>query len=304
MVKIYFVKPFFTFLTLLLFAFSNAQNLHNGNNYSKQTFISYKSYKELKKVGEMKLDSLGIKINNKDTLIIVSGFVMPKGFSVPYEPKDSLFLETYKELVYNKSGFSKQNRIKNPSTMKIWKEEIKVYFDSTVTNKNKRELIKFMKSIDKEIDSLNIKIVASKEKSNYFIYFLNKPNDIDWDLRIRNNDGCYILWNGKQQLYKCTMKINAQIIYNELEQLILMKKHFIWSLGYFTYLTNKDCKSYLSNCVSLEKELTKEDLELLKYHYSYGICKGTDLETFENNHKDAKESLKQNNKFTFFHRTD
>jgi hypothetical protein len=33
--------------------------------------------------------------------------------------------------------------------------------------------------------------------------------------------------------------------------------------------------------VLLTKEFGKKDLEILKYHYSYGICKGTDLIVFE-----------------------
>jgi hypothetical protein len=36
----------------------------------------------------------------------------------------------------------------------------------------------------------------------------------------------------------------------------------------------------ISPSVHLEKDLWKKDLEILKYHYSYG-CKGTNLETFE-----------------------
>jgi hypothetical protein len=61
------------------------------------------------------------------------------------------------------------------------------------------------------------------------------------------------------------------------EQVITsLKINFIRSLGYFipNYL---DCTSYFSSCPSDKKEFGKKDLEILKYHYSYGICKGTDL---------------------------
>jgi hypothetical protein len=52
----------------------------------------------------------------------------------------------------------------------------------------------------------------------------------------------------------------------------------------------------------LKKRSLKKDLEILKYHYSYGICKGTNLETFEKNHSDAKAALKKgNSKFYFLH---
>jgi hypothetical protein len=301
------MKSLFTIIAILFFLNLNAQEEHSiKENVSNQNiYISYSSYRSIKNKGEMKVDSLGVRMFKNDTLIFVSGFVMPKGIKVEYEYKDSLFLETYKELVYDKLNWSKQNdtRDKKQPTMKIWKEPLKVYFHHTVSSKNKRELINFMKFVDKEIDSLKIEFVNSKEKSNYFIYCLNKPSDIDWDTRIKSNDGCFLSWNGKQQIYNNTIKINTQIVFNENQQLMLMKKHFIWSLGYFTYLKNRECKSFLSNCISVEKELTKEDLELLKYHYSYGICKGTDLESFEDNHKRAKKALKEspNSKYYFTH---
>jgi hypothetical protein len=46
--------------------------------------------------------------------------------------------------------------------------------------------------------------------------------------------------------------------------------------------------------------LEKRDLEILKYHYSYGICKGTNLETFEKNHSDAKQHLRKEIKVLFY----
>jgi hypothetical protein len=45
----------------------------------------------------------------------------------------------------------------------------------------------------------------------------------------------------------------------------------------------------------------KLDFEIIKYHYSYGICKFTDLETFEENHTHAKEAIKNGGKMFFTH---
>jgi hypothetical protein len=75
------------------------------------------------------------------------------------------------------------------------------------------------------------------------------------------------------------------------------------SLGYFIPQADEKCSSYFSNCTTNDKVLSKEDLEILKYHYSYGICKGTDLETFEENHKSAQNTLSKgpNNKHFFTH---
>jgi hypothetical protein len=53
--------------------------------------------------------------------------------------------------------------------------------------------------------------------------------------------------------------------------------------------------------VLLTKRIWKKDLEILKYHYSYGICKGTDLIVLKKNHKNAKETLKGEFKIEFIH---
>jgi hypothetical protein len=71
--------------------------------------------------------------------------------------------------------------------------------------------------------------------------------------------------------------------------------NFIRSLGYF-YAQPIWTVLVIFQVVLLTKRIWKKDLEILKYHYSYGICKGTDLIVFEKNHKDAKETLKGNSK--------
>ena len=68
-------------------------------------------------------------------------------------------------------------------------------------------------------------------------------------------------------------------------------QNFIKSLGHFNSTSKLPCLNIFSNCNSNKKQFTREDLEILKYHYSYGICKFTDLETFEENHKIAKETF-------------
>ena len=70
------------------------------------------------------------------------------------------------------------------------------------------------------------------------------------------------------------------------------------------FLPNEElsCNSYFSNCYSDNKILTEKDMELLKYHYSYGICKGTTRKIFEEQHKRAKDAIKnKNSRFDFFH---
>lgn len=273
-------------LLLFLFSFSTSAQ----KTIVKKSYIKYRDYKAAKGNVEFLMDSIGFKIINNDSLVEIAPFKM-KGVEVPYEYKDSLFLKEYKKLVYNKDN-QKIGPTKKP-IMKYWKSKIKVYFDSTVTYKNKRELTKFFKFLDKQIDSLKITVVNDKTKSNYFIYFINKPDDVNWEERIHTQTGGYFIsWDGKQRIYNCTLKLDTQKIFNQKQQLTSLKKNFLFSLGNFYAIENKNCKSYFSTCFSIDKELTPEDLELLKYHYSYGICKGTDLETFETNHKKAQEASK------------
>ena len=292
-------KNIFVFL---LFAFSSLIfSQHNQlNSYSKATYMLYKNYKSLKKSGDKVIDSIGFNIIKNDTLIMIIGY-KEKGVKVLYEEKDSIFLERYKQLVFNKKYQNKEERLK--PTMKIWKDEVKIYFDKSVSKYNSKKLSEFIHYLDEEIDSLKITVVKDKDKSNYFIYSISDTNEVNLDARIRGNDGYYLLWNNKQNIYSCSLKINEKKNLNEEQILTYLKINFIRSLGYFYQeLGNSDCNSYFSICKSDKKEFGKKDLEILKYHYSYGICKGSNIETFEKNHKDAKEALKKGNtKFYFLH---
>ncbi|MDI5896341.1 hypothetical protein [Flavobacterium algoritolerans] len=292
-------KNIFVFL---LFAFSSLIfSQHNQlNSYSKATYMLYKNYKSLKKSGDKVIDSIGFNIIKNDTLIMIIGY-KEKGVKVLYEEKDSIFLERYKQLVFNKKYQNKEERLK--PTMKIWKDEVKIYFDKSVSKYNSKKLSEFIHYLDEEIDSLKITVVKDKDKSNYFIYSISDTNEVNLDARIRGNDGYYLLWNNKQNIYSCSLKINQKKNLNEEQILTYLKINFIRSLGYFYQeLGNSDCNSYFSICKSDKKEFGNKDLEILKYHYSYGICKGSNIETFEKNHKDAKEALKKGNtKFYFLH---
>ena len=296
------MKHFFSYLLLLLATVTYSQTQTIPPNATSSAFVSYKGYLEMKRNPTMKIDSIGFFIRDLDTLIRISGFNQNKGVKVEYEPKDSIFLKRYKSLVFNASN-GRANDIKN-NRMRYWKEEVKVYLDSTIPNKVARKMKELFRFLDKEIDSLQITTVNRKEKANCFIYFLNNPEDINWDNRIKDpSDGAFLSWNGKQHIYNVSIKVNTQLNFNEDQQIMLLKKHFIWSLGYFIPQADEKCSSFFSNCASRDKVLSNEDLEILKYHYSYGICKGTDLETFEENHKSAQKTLSKgpNNKHFFTH---
>ena len=290
-------KNIFVFL---LFAFNSAifSQHKQMTSHSKVIYMEYKKYKALKKSGNKAIDSIGINIIKNDTLLIITGHE-EKGVKILYEEKDSLFLERYKQLVFNEKYEKTEGKLK--PRMKIWKDEVKIYFDKSVSKYNSKKLSEFINYLDKEIDSLKITVVKDQDKSNYFIYSIDDTNDVNLDSRIHGNDGYYLLWNNKQNIYSCSLKINEKKNLNEEQILTNLKINFTRSLGYFYRdLDKSDCNSYFSLCTLEKKEFGKKDLEILKYHYSYGICKGTNLETFEKNHQDAQASLKKGNTKIYF----
>lgn len=240
-----------------------------------------------------KQDSLKFKFHNGDTLVEVSeAYITAQNSSengkvrVPYEPKDSLFLEIYKNVVYNNQ---KENTRKE--FMRYWKDSVKIYFEPSVPDFQARELMNFASHISSDIDSLNIVRVANPEESNFKVYFLNAENNTDFEPRI-NGNGYYINWNEKSQITSGFLKVNSARVKSKKHQLSLLKFHFLKSLGHFKNSETLDCKSYLSAC-NTPREITKMDLDLLKYHYSYGICKGVGLQTFENLHSQMQAKLKE-----------
>ncbi|MBB1194157.1 hypothetical protein DNC80_10835 [Flavobacterium sp. SOK18b] len=290
--KIKLFNYFFLLFTTLLLA-----QHHNSASFKSVIRMNKRAFNEIKKKNK-EVDSLGFYVEKGDTLIEVSGYEL-KGVRIAYEEKDSLFLERYKQLVYNKKYQRKVDRL--APTMKIWKDKIKIYFDKSVDKYYKTHLVDFAKYLDKEVDSLKISFVKNKEESNYVIYAIENDTDVNLDPRILSKEGYYLNWNGKQNIYECTLKMNKQQDISNEQILTNTKILFFKTLGYFfqNYDTS-NCSSYFSTCKKEKKVFDKKDLEILKYHYSYGICKGTNIDTFEKNHKDAKEALKNGNTKMYF----
>ncbi|SHF86955.1 hypothetical protein SAMN05444483_10341 [Salegentibacter echinorum] len=253
--------------------------------YSQDTIVKrYISLSYYKKSGKpiTQKDSANFRYHNGDTLVPVSAdFEIPQGknkVKVPYEEKDSTFLELYKNVVYGTDQSPK-----DPMFMRYWKDSVKVYFEPSVPGSQANELMEFGNKISKNIDSLNIKRVFTIDDSNYRIYYLNSEYNTDFEPRIVNKSGYYVHWNGKNQIYKTDLKINTSQTDNDNYIFELLKFQFFRSLGYFRSSKKLDCRSYLSAC-RVPRQLTDIDLELLKYHYSYGVCKGVNLEDFEELH--------------------
>ena len=278
--------------------FKNKMSRSSNFKSESRTYMTLKSFKEHYKRPLTKADSLTFKFNKNDTLVLVKGYKL-KGVSLPYEEVDSTLLEIYKDVVYRKYSNNKSDR---KLTMRYWKDEIKIYFSRTVNKKIRKGLKDFVLELDNEIDSLKISFVDDLEKSNYVIYAMNSKDDYKYEKRIKTKNIDYFLfWNGNQQIYDCKMEINTNYFDNEQEIIDYAKNIFVNSLGNFSRTKLIPKENFFSYYTSLNKKFTETDLKLLKYHYSYGICKGTNLEKFEDQHKRAKESLKKGNKHAFIH---
>lgn len=238
-----------------------------------------------------KQDSLNWVFYNNDTLVPVQGFPSDEANAVrvPYEPRDEAFLRKYKKVV-----FGHTEELQEKSTIKIWKEEIRLFFDPSVPGEHKEELLKFSEKVSSGVDSLRITEVQERAKSNFLVFYRNSEEDFDQEQRISNNSnsGYYVSWNRKQQINRGVLKINAYKISHRKDQLDLLKYHFFKALGYFYFSPEIPCKGYLSGC-RVKRKLIPEDLEILKYHYSYGMCKGINLNSFEEIHRNSKASLRE-----------
>ncbi|MET2984721.1 hypothetical protein [Aureibaculum conchae] len=274
--------------------------MSKSSNFKSEsrTYMTLKSFKEHFKRPLTKADSLTFKFNKNDTLVLVKGY-KPKGVSVPYEEIDSTLLEIYKDIVYRKHQ-SKKNKRKD--YMIYWKKPIKLYFTKSVDKEYKEVIKKLSKKLTKEIDSLSISIVSRLEESNYLVYQIDKDHRYRYSPNLNKNTYIHYsaFWNDSK-IFDTKLEINVAKFKNVKINKIYLMKAFIRSLGQFYNTSKVPCESVFSNCNGQKIKFGDLDLKLLKYHYSYGICKGTDLEKFEDQHKRAKESLRKGNKHSFIH---
>lgn len=234
-------------------------------------------------------DTVDVRYINGDSMVQVPMDYDPfRGKKqVRYEPKDSTFLNTYKAVVYDT-----ENKVDSSRLMRYWKDDIRIYFDKSVPEDDARFLMNFAEKLSSEVDSLKISRNFIREKSNYIVYYLNEDHKTEHEPRIGNKSGYYVNWNGKSQIYKASLKVNTAVVTNNLLKENLLKYHFFKSLGYFASSKDLNCESILSACNSYRR-LSEEDLELLKYHYSYGVCKGQSLKSFTQLTNSMQEKLEE-----------
>lgn len=281
---------------LLVFLFFYAFSAYTQELYSiKKSYISLKSYNRLYKTTLTKNDSLNFRYKDGDTLVLLDEGKKRRGSRVLFKSKDSTFLEVYKRI-----AFRQTKEVNKEETMKYWKDELKIFFTENASDSLKNDFKKFAERIDRQVDSLSISFVNNVEDSNYIIYFFG-DEEYEPGLKSAKNSDLYLYWNGRNQIYKARIKIKAQYLTNDTSKLPLLKQYFVNTLGYFGVDNKIGCNSIYSGCISNRDKLSRTDLEILRYHYSYAICKGTTLREFERIHKKGNEFLDKKQKYYILH---
>ena len=293
---------YFLFILFLSIQVCLSQDTVSRTLVDSKITIPLEAYRELKADSNFKADSVGFIVNGKDTLVQLEKvpFGKRKTVTVPYEVKDSLFLITYKNVVFNKDKYLSQE---NPNRMRYWKEPLRIYFNDIVDSVDRNALKDFAIRLEDKVDSLKIEFVKSIGESNFIIYYKDADNNNEYspDMSTKN-EGFYTYWNRNNQLTNTFLKIDKDKV-NPSTRVELLKWRFFQSLGYFRLQSNFPCTSYFSKCFEEVKILSDSDIELLRYHYSYGICKGSNLLDFETQHELAKDVISKNpnNKMSFTH---
>ena len=292
--------------TILLLAFFFTCSFFGQEQVFQTSKLSLKigDYKKKYNKKKVRLTKKNHVIVDNDTLIFIDNDYKVRGVLVKYEEKDSTFLEIYKDIVYKKYSNPVKDQKQQKEYMKLWKVPIKIYFDDAFDKNLQKTIIDAANNLSSQIDSLKITFVKNIEESNYIIYEMLDENSTKYSFDIKNNQfiDYYMKWN-KGKIYEAKLELNLQkypTISKEITANYLLQ-NFYQTLGRFFTTEKVPCNSMFSICNRNNKVLSEYDLEIIKYHYSYGICKFTDLETFEENHKNAKKALKKGNLMEFLH---
>jgi len=288
------ILSFFLLLFCHLFLSNNCFSQEHKTDSLIPTYVSIKYIEEDQRKLLLNYKVKNFIITNHDTLIKIQDVKHTKRNVVAYEYKDSTFLSQYKKIAFA----HKKDSDSSKTSMKYWKDPINIFFSKSVKRRTKKKFMRFAKAITDQVDSLSISEVKKVEKSNFIVYY-NGDYEYESKLSQRNKTDFYMYWRNNK-IYKNAIRIDPNYYFNENLRLYKLKEYFIISLGRFRLSDDLSCENYLSDCYSDNKTLTELDLEIIKYHYSYGICKGIDFETFENIHKESKEFFIKTNSLIYF----
>lgn len=214
---------------------------------------------------------------------------------VPYDYRSEQFTDLYQKIAFQDPNV--KDTI--PARMRYWKDEMRIYFSGEVDRKDQKALTRFAEQIAESVDSLKIKIVNKLEDSNYVVYY---SGHYEYEPRIsrKNTVDYYLYWKGPY-MNKGFLRIDRERFFNDEERLQNLKYYFVKTLGYFSGTKALDCGSYFSSCSDVSQTMSALDLELLQYHYSYGICKGVTLEVYREQLENANRVKGVSDKYLIGH---
>lgn len=285
-------KKILNIIALFISIYSFSQDTINSINKEKEfnsfkihrAYINIESFRKVHKRALTKIDSINFKIKGKDTLVLLTDKDQNKYVSVLFEYKDESFLKVYKSIAFKKNNTEKK------SYQRYWKKPIQIYFSESISKKRKKTFINFSNKITKGIDSLNVIFVNNLNDANFVIY---QKGDFEYESNLKNLNNDYYIWWDNNIINRGFIKIDSEINLNDSLFDETLNKLFIKTLGHFEFTRLIDCSNYFSNCNTSIKKFSKLDYEILKYHYSYGICKGLDEEAFDEFHIKANEHKKK-----------
>jgi hypothetical protein len=281
-------------LTVLILcsSLSLAQHVTEGSE-----LISLESFMQISGLKKSEVPNEAMIFKDQDTLIRARFETKTNDslLSVPYDYRSKGFTDLYKKI-----AFVDPNRNDTiPARMRYWKDEMRVYFSEEVVRKDKKGLTAFAEVISSQVDSLNIQVVRKLEDANFIVYY---SNHYEFEPRMRKTSSIdyYLSWNGAF-INRGFLRIDKERYFNDNQRLRGLKRYFLKTLGYFNDTKNLDCGSYFSSCSNVDDSLSQLDLELLQYHYSYGICKGVTLKTYEEQLESAQAYKKEGVEFSVLH---
>ena len=284
------MRNYYLFILFLASQFLTAQKEHSGL-VTQRRLITIDAYKARVKRELTKEDSL-LFLNFENRLMVQVTDQVDLSKNRNFEYRDSAFLQLYRTVAFHPSKMTKEGKVYH----KYWKKPLKIYVSPSVPKGSKKYLQKLAAELSSGIDSLKIGFVNELNDAN-FVVFSN--GDFDYEPKIAGKSDYYLYWNGKNQIYKAYIKVDQKVAFNEVLLNNLIRENFIATLGYFTLTDKLKCENIFANCFAPDKSISSLDKELLKYHYSYGVCKGIDLETFNDLHKRANEQKKNNPRSVF-----
>lgn len=243
---------------------------------------SYLPIKEYKKLGKeiTDQDRQDFKYHLGDTLVKMPSDYVPlkdeNQYILKYEYRSPEFLDLYKDVVFKNTG----------QHLRIWEKEIKMFLDPSIPQKHRNAILDFADGLSVGVDSLKISRVQTREDANFHIYYTNSRDTVNYEPKLKNRkSGYWLYWDKRNRFTKGYIKIDTDSIKNPVYQIANLKYQFFHSLGNFNSSPRIKSPGYLSYSSKI-RSLTSLDMEILKYHYSYGKPMGVDKDGFEKFHRE------------------